>query len=288
MFEKKIEKNIIFYTSPLFARLGIRHAFFTRFGGVSTGDFESLNVSTARINSAGLTDSPENVEENYRRGLAVLGIKPENACSAKQVHSATVRFAEYGDAGKGILASSGVLPDCDGVVARKNSPVHTACVKTADCVPILMANLRTGDVCAVHAGWRGTVADIASVAANSLSNGNPSDVAVAIGPCIGRCCYEIGDEVYARFSTLFRFKRQNYDLTTIFSLIPTCSLGGSRHLDLARANAEILEMCGVLPENIDAAGICTCCFAENGTNPFFSHRASGGHSGTFLSAVSAV
>lgn len=287
MFLKKTEKNIIFYTSPLFERLGVAHMFCTRFGGVSSGDFDSLNVSTARKDRFGFADSAEKVSENYRRGLSALGASVQTACAAKQVHSDVVSEADDSCAGLGVCADNGEMKPCDAVIVRKLlKNVSTACVKTADCVPILLADTSTGDVCAVHAGWRGTAGDIASKAAQKLSHGKPENIAAAIGPCIGRCCYEIGDEVYLRFKTLFLSKCTGYDMNTVCSVFPSCSMGGSFHLDLARANAELLEMCGVRPENIDVSGICTCCFSENGVHPFFSHRASGGHSGTFLSAVS--
>lgn len=287
MFIKREKNNIIYYTSPLFDRHGVNHMFCTRHGGVSSGDFGSLNVSTARKDSYGQCDSPVNVEENYRRALSVLDCTPANSCAAKQVHSDIVTEVTRHDGGKGIIASSPAMSDCDGVILRKSvGNIGAVCVKTADCVPILLADLSSGDVCAVHAGWRGSAADIVSKAAHKLSNGKPENIIAAIGPCIGLCCYEIGDEVYFAFNALFNSKSYGYNTESLFSVAPTCSMGGKRHLGLALANAELLKLCGVREENIDISGICTCCFKdEHGKSVFFSHRGWGGHSGTFLSAV---
>ena len=116
--------------------------------------------------------------------------------------------------------------------------------------------------------------DIAAKAAQKIADGNMSDVVAAIGPCIGQCCYEVGAEVYTAFEQLFVSKNVGYDINTLFTK--------RRHLDLALANRELLKFVGVDAENIDISGICTCCFGDE----FFSHRASSGHSGTFVSAVS--
>ncbi|MBQ8758307.1 MAG: laccase domain-containing protein [Clostridia bacterium] len=286
MFTERCKNGVIYYTSPLFDRLGITHMFATRLGGVSTGAFESLNVSTARKDEQGFTDKAENVEENYRRALSVLDVAPEKAVAAKQIHTDNVTEVADNDGGRGILAHMPEMQGCDAVIARNGGNVQALCVKTADCVPILMKNIRTGAVCAVHAGWRGTASDIVTKAAKKLSDGNMDNIVAAIGPCIGRCCYEIGGEVYSRFEMLFKSKSLSYNMDMIFTVMPTCSMGGNMHLDLARANSELLEFAGVRAENIDISGICTCCFTKNGQYPFFSHRASGGFSGTFVSAIS--
>lgn len=287
MFTKREKDGIIYYTSPLFDSYGIKHMFCTRYGGVSSGDFFGLNVSTARKDFSGCTDNPENVAANYRKALAVLGVDPENACAARQTHSNTVIELASSDGGKGTGIKPSFEDGCDGIILRKNTDnIKAATVKTADCVPVLLADISTGDVCAVHAGWRGSAADIVTKAASALSGGKCENIIAAIGPCIGRCCYEIGDEVYNAFKMLFYSKTVSFDCDALFTVMPSCSMGGSRHLDLAMANKELLVLCGVKRENIDASGICTCCFKdENGSAPFFSHRGSGGHSGTFLSAI---
>lgn len=288
MFIKRQTGGIIYYTSSLLDAFDIKHMFCTRFGGVSLGDFASLNVSSARKNSSGNTDSPLNIAENYRRALSVLDTIPEQTTAAQQTHSDIILEVTATDAGKGVSSCTSVMDSCDGIILRKNTQnISTVCVKTADCVPVLLADISTSDVCAVHAGWRGSAADIAAKAAMKLSCGKPENIVAAIGPCIGSCCYEIGQEVYDEFCRLFKSKVYNYNLDTIFSLIPSCTASCTRHLDLAKANAQLLALCGVKEENIDISRICTCChkneFAER---EFFSHRGQSGHSGTFISAIS--
>ena len=287
MFLLKKADTVRYYTSTLLADAGFRNLFATRFGGVSGGDFASLNVSTARKDRNGYTDTAENVEENYRRALAVLEVLPQEACAAKQVHSNVVYTATAADGGKGILAEKTVLPDGDGVYLAPVSGLRAACVKTADCVPILLANRETGAVCAVHAGWRGSASDIVTEAVGRLWDGHGEHILAAIGPCIGRCCYEIGDEVYTAFARLLRSKDYSCKVDDFLPVFPSCSMGGKRHADLAGINRALLAYAGVLPENIDVAGLCTACRREDecGERLFFSHRASGGFSGTFPSVV---
>lgn len=288
MFIKRQNNGIIYYTSPLLDSFGVAHMFCTTSGGVSAGDFASLNVSSARKDRFGNSDSYTNVAENYRRALSAIGTSCERCVAAHQTHSDIILEVSVQDAGKGTVDMTSIMDSCDGLILRKNTEkVETVCVKTADCVPVLLADTTTGDVCAVHAGWRGTASDIVTKAALKLSLGKPENIIAAIGPCISACCYETGEEVLSEFTTLFRSKRIDYDLSRIIHLIPTCTASNTRHLDLVKANTDLLTICGVNPENIDISGICTCCFKnEHGEREFFSHRGQNGHSGTFISAIS--
>lgn len=148
MFQRHEYKGIGYYTSPLLSEAGFRHMFCTRMGGVSTGDFASLNVSTARKDQNGFTDSTRNVEENYRRILRALALSPENACAAKQVHSDIVYAVQRTDGGKGLLEDFPVLDGCDGVLLTPDCEgIDAVCVKTADCVRFCLQR-ETGAVCA--------------------------------------------------------------------------------------------------------------------------------------------
>lgn len=285
MFTKRYTNGLIYYTSPLFDRLGIKHMFATRLGGVSSGAFDSLNVSTARKDENGRTDTRNNVEKNYRLALNVLDAVPENSCATKQVHSNTVAWVGKERFGKGILADYEEPDSCDGIITTPDSGVRALCVKTADCVPILLKNTATGSICAVHAGWRGTASDIVGNAVTALSDGNPENIVAAIGPAIGSCCYKVGNDVVYAFEVLFKSKNSSFDLSSIISIMPSCSVSTDTYLDLAKANKALLMLSGVKPENIDVSDICTCCYTDNGIHPFFSHRGSGGYSGTFVSAI---
>jgi len=154
-----------------------------------------------------------------------------NLASLKQIHSTDCVAAEgrAGELGRG----DALLEDTPGSVVA---------VKTADCLPILLADARHRAVAAVHAGWRGTVARIAVEALHAMGERfgtDPADVHAAIGPGIGKCCYEVGAEVATQFGEQ-----------------------GRAHIDLAAANRMELGAAGVAPERIYIANLCTRCGAE--------------------------
>ena len=158
--------------------------------------------------------------------------------------------------------------------------IDALCVKTADCVPILLSSKDGKEVSAVHAGWRGTVADIVTKAAEKFSCPK-EDILCAIGPCIGVCCYEVGEEVYEAVKRLFSFKGMENLTSSMFRNVCTCSAQTKKKANLSEINKQLLLNFGLPEENIDVAGICTACHEDE----FFSHRASGGFSGTFVSAI---
>ena len=149
----------------------------------------------------------------------------------KQIHSASCLAAE---------GRAGLLGEGDALI--ENQPGSVVAVKTADCIPILLVDERLHAVAAVHAGWRGTVARIA-VRAVAAMNGRfgtrTEDLHAAIGPGIGKCCYEVGAEVAAQFGGQ-----------------------GRGHIDLAAANRRQLEEAGVTPARVYASNLCTMCRGE--------------------------
>lgn len=151
-----------------------------------------------------------------------------NLATLKQVHSAKCVSAE---------GRSGVLDRGDALL--ENTPGAVVAVKTADCLPILLVDECNRAVAAVHAGWRGTVAQIAEAAVSAMRDRfgtSPGDLHAAIGPGIGNCCYEVGPEVAAQFGGQ-----------------------GRGHVDLAGANVRQLIAAGVTPERIYASNLCTMC-----------------------------
>jgi YfiH family protein len=170
-------------TSKLLDLPGVRHAFFTRQGGVSAGIYASLNVG------AGSNDNPEAVAENRRRAAAHLG---GTLVTAYQVHSATALVAD-GDWPAG-------PPQADGVVSATPGVVCGALA--ADCAPILLADSEARVVAAVHAGWKGALTGVAEAAIARMEGlGARRDrIVAAIGPCIGPASYEVGLEYVARFT----------------------------------------------------------------------------------------
>jgi hypothetical protein len=148
-------------------------------------------------------------------------------------------------------------------------------VKTADCFPILIADPVTRAIAAVHAGWRGTLARIVCGTIQAMKERfgcGPSDLRVAIGPGIRRCCFEVGAEVAALFEKEF----QDANL-----VVPAPARPGKYFLDLSRALDVQLELAGVRMENRHDLGACTCCR----TDTFFSHRAEGLAAGRMMAVI---
>ena len=173
-------------TSPLLAALpGVRHAFFTRQGGVSAGLYDSLNLGP------GSGDESTAVAENRRRAAAVFGLGPEAIRTCYQVHSARVVAAE-GDWGA-------ERPRADGVIARQAGLICGALA--ADCAPVLLADATARVVAAVHAGWRGALEGVvaSAVAAMKAQGAQPARMVAVVGPCIAQASYEVGLEFMGAF-----------------------------------------------------------------------------------------
>lgn len=172
-------------THPLLDRAGVRHGFFTRLGGVSTGLYDSLNTGV------GSSDDPAAVAENRRRVAGHLGGTADDLAACYQVHSAVARVAETGWKGE--------RPEGDASVTAAAGVI--CAVLTADCAPILLADPEAGVVGAAHAGWKGALGGIipATVAAMEALGARPARMAAVVGPCIARDSYEVGADFEARF-----------------------------------------------------------------------------------------
>lgn len=243
-------------------REGFANAFSTRGGGVSPFPEASLNL-------AGFDqDSAENIHENRRRFLSLLeGRWTLAACW--QVHGRDVRVVrEASDARNESERCDALMTDLPGLLLG---------VKTADCVPVILGDARTGACAAVHAGWRGTLAGIVKhvlARMNEEFGAKPEDVRAAIGPAALGCCYEVGAEVIEAFRSEFT----NAD--ALFT--PTSE--GHALVDLHRANLEQLTESGVSPERVHALPLCTMCRPED----FFSYRRDRklhGRTGRLLSVI---
>ncbi len=254
-FIEKCSEGVAFLTAP---NIPFVHGFTTRRGGVSRGIFASLNLGE------NLGDEPEAVRENYRRLRAALGIR--KLCFTKQVHGNTVRYVTSADARE----LYGPLPyEADGIVTDR--PGLALVAFTADCIPILLCDPARGVSAALHAGWRGTVADIAGAGVKAMAGlgSRPGDILAAIGPGISRCCFETGPEVpEAVMAVLGREGREYID-------------GPGREenkffVDLKGVNRALLIRAGLSPENIAVSEACTVCESEK----FWSHRATGGRRGS--------
>jgi len=209
-----------------------RAAFSTRLGGVSEPPFDRLNLDL-------LTDDREDaVAENRRRLASALGFEPGRVVFSRQVHG--TRLVDHRK------DEPEELVEADGHVVSE--PGTAPLVFVADCLPVALAG--PGGVAMVHAGWRGLAAGILAAAAEAVEA-----TAAAIGPGIGPCCYEVGDEVLAAFSPLGDGMAQG------------------RMLDLPGVARRQLAKAGV--EWVESAGLCTSCEEEL----FFSHRRDEGRTG---------
>jgi YfiH family protein len=196
-----------------------------------------------------------------------LEVSSDRVRLIRQVHGAAVATARCG-------ADAGPAPEADAIVS--DDPSSAIAVRVADCAPILLADARRGAVGAVHAGWRGTVQSVAAEGVSAMQRefgSSPADLIVAIGPCLGACCGEVGDEV------VDAFKRAGHDPASSHWFSP--GPRGRPHLDLSQANVDQLAGAGVLRSNIHVADLCTKCHA----GLMHSYRASGVAAGRMVGAI---
>jgi YfiH family protein len=219
-------------------------AFSTRLGGISEPPFDRLNLGL-------LTDDEEKrVTENRCRLAAALGFDPDQIVFARQVHG-TGLIEHRSEVVSTLLVAGGTkrvetMPAADGHVVRE--PGLAPLVFVADCLPVALAGPR--GVAMVHAGWRGLAHGIVAAGAEAVGA-----TSAAIGPGIGPCCYEVGEEVLEAFAALGD------------------GVARERMLDLAEVARRQLALAGV--ERVESAGLCTSCEPEL----FFSHRRDQGRTG---------
>jgi purine-nucleoside/S-methyl-5'-thioadenosine phosphorylase / adenosine deaminase len=260
MYRHESDGLALFTFESLAAYPELVHAITTRHGGVSSGPYASLNVSNY------LGDDPEAVEENLRRVCAALGLDRRDLTSPNQRHTANVRRVGAAERGRIQVGYDALVTD------QANVPLL---LRYADCVPVLIYDPAHHAVALVHSGWRGTVLGASRAAVESLVRefgSRPEEMIAAIGPSIGPCCYEVGQEVVHAVQGAF----SDADI-----LLPSRP-GGRRHLDLWTANVRWLSGCGVRTNRIEVSEMCTACHAED----FYSHRAENGKTGHFAAVMS--
>jgi hypothetical protein len=231
-------------TAEILALSGVRHAFFTRAGGVSDGPYASLNGGTSSHDRAG------NVSENRARMAAALGVEPGRLLTAHQLHSPHVVTAEA-------PWTAEERPRADGVVTRMRALAIG--VTTADCGPILLADPHARVIGAAHAGWRGALAGVieATVDAMERLGAERGQIRAAIGPMIRQSNYEVGPDLIERFGAEDRASNRFF---------APASRDGHALLDLGGYIAARLARAGVV--QIEDLGLCT--YADPAR--FFSYR----------------
>lgn len=247
--------------------LGVKNCFTRKLGGV--GDFP---YSSAPDPVWEASEVQARVRDIWKRFQRAGEFPAEGFCFTRQVHGTVVRPAT---ALERKLPPLEVRPeDCDGLVTtEKNVPL---CIFTADCVPVLLADPERRVVCAVHSGWKGTVADMMGAALRSMTARGAliGDIRAAIGPAISRCCFETGPEVKAAVETLLGPDAEGL-------CPPEEGVPGKFMVDLKEANRRRLLQLGVAPGHIDVSADCTVCMSD----VYWSHRATKGHRGTQAAVI---
>jgi len=270
--------------SRALTRLGwLAHGFSTRVGGASVLDGKpTLNL--------GFTDwdQSERVSANRAKFAAVVGTGEMAVVALRQFHSDVIHVA---------AAPCEEAPKADALITA--TPGLLLCVQTADCVPILLADARRRAVAAIHAGWRGTLARIAAKALGRMSmefGTRPRDVVAALGPAIGRECYEVGPEVAQAFAAQFPVAAEWFDgpfeqlahgeeplwLPWLTMMPPGHVPPPPRvQLDLRTANRWQLIDAGVRGKNIAVSNWCTACRPDL----LFSYRRGGSNAGRLMAVI---
>jgi YfiH family protein len=245
--------------SELLRSFGFRHGFSLRTGGVSLPPYSSLNLGRS------VGDDLESVARNQRLFAAEVGYAEERLYEVSQVHGGAVEVVE------GAVAPEQFrLREADALLSLTEG--CAVAIRTADCVPLLLADRATGAVAAVHAGWRGVVADVVGAAVTTLcerAGSSPGALVAAIFPAISAAAFEVGAEVAEQIVAALR------DRSVV-------QQGAARpHVDLARAVRLQLERAGLAAERIEQLPGCT--FGEHAR--FFSFRRDGGRTGRHLAAI---
>lgn len=235
----------------------VKNGFSTRQGGVSTGCYESLNLSFTR------GDKETAVRENFRRIAKEIGVKCEDMVFSQQTHTTNVRVVTEADRGAGMMRPPDYT-DVDGLVTN----VPGICLVTfyADCVPLFFADPVKRVIGLSHSGWRGTVGKIGKKTVELMERQygcKPADIVAVVGPSICQDCYEVSEEVVEQFRENFSEKLWKY----LFYR----KENGKYQLNLWKANELIFKEAGIRNEHIAVTNVCTHCNSE----VLYSHRTTG-------------
>lgn len=277
----KDNQEMAYFTFAGLEQTGIvEHFFSTRYGGVSRDHLYSLNFSYSQ------GDIKENVDENYRRAAAHLGMTSSDIVCSQQTHTTNVRKVTADDKGKGIVRERDYT-DVDGLITNEKGIILATFY--ADCVPLFIVDPVHGAIGLSHSGWRGTVGKMGQVTLDKMRaeyGTKPEQVRVAIAPSICQSCYEVSEDVALAFEKAFpqddaRAEEYlvRYQQSCTQKDMDDCLMyrkeDGKYQLNLWYANFRVFRDAGVLNENIEVTDVCTCCNPEI----LFSHRASRGRRG---------
>lgn len=249
-------QNLLLYRVSAFDHYpALCHAIFTRRGGYSQAPFDTLNLGSS------VGDDPEAVRKNYEQTCRVVNITPEQTVSCHLIHSAVVLTIHSANRQR-------LMGKADGLITA--TPEVYLSMRFGDCTPLIFFDPIRGAVGLAHAGWRGTMQNIAGATVSAMVEQlgcRAADIIAVIGPAIGPCCYEVGPEVITAAAGAFSdsaglFTRRN-------------GRADQAHFDLWAANHRQLTAARVT--QVIQSGLCTACR----TDQFFSHRAERGRTGRF-------
>lgn len=246
----------------------VKYVFSTRFGGVSENEFKSMNLGF----STG--DDKKRVEQNYKIFCRATGINYNSLVLSSQIHSDNVYIATSKDF-KDNPWEKPVRSGIDSLIT--NEPGVTIATFYADCMPIFILDPVKRVIALAHSGWRGTLLGIALNTVNKMSKVfgcNAQELICCIGPCIGKCCFEVDAPLYNEF------KNNNYPSQ---DKIIYKKSNDKFLIDLCEANFQTLNNVGIKRENIFVSDLCTSCCKDL----LFSHRATNGKRGT-MAAMSCI
>ncbi|AMJ42203.1 peptidoglycan editing factor PgeF [Anaerotignum propionicum] len=230
----------------------VKHCFTTRRGGVSKGFYATMNMGLTR------GEDKELVLKNYEILGDVMGFSKENYVTSQQTHTTNVRQITAGDRGKGVLREREYF-DVDGLIT--NEPNIPLVIFGADCVPVFLLDIKGKAIGMAHCGWMGTGNRMAEHTLQAMIDAfgtEPENVVAAIGPSIGKCCFQVDAPVVELFRKNIAFAEE--------IIFDDPKEDGKYRIDLWETNRRLLENMGV--KNIEIAGLCTMCDTER----FYSHR----------------
>ncbi len=266
-FSLRQKNKVQYLTIDSFSLTGlVAHAFTTRRGGVSKGDYATLNLSFRVGDEAG------NVLINRMIICRTLGADLDRLVAAEQVHGDSVAVVTAAHRGRGAKEPKSALPATDALITRERGLMLSS--YHADCVPVFLFDPVQRVVGLVHAGWKGSALQIAGRTVQKMQEifgSRPEDCLAGIGPSIGPCCYEVDEPVRGLFESSFASWRDFF----------TPASPGRWRLDLWEANRRALLLAGLQEERVAVANLCTGCRRDL----FFSHRASGGRTGRMAALI---
>jgi len=243
----------MFHTSVLMKNKGVQAVFTNREGGCSPPPFGALNLGFD------LGDADKHVRANLQTLCQASGLSMPH--QAQQVHGHAVL----------VCTGAGKHHDVEADILLSTEPKQALAVRTADCLPLLLADPQAQVIAAVHAGWRGTVAQVASIAVQAMldAGAQAERILASLGPCIGACCFEVNADIKAKLQDCCGHE-------------VSAQRDGNVYADLALANYYQLLNSGLSAENMERLDACTACSKQP---PYFSYRRDAGQTGRQLALI---